>query len=340
MQFNTGEKFAVIAFPSINVERTLPQVIESGAELFALRALPSGLATHWKEWIGTLKSEALENSDLFIGCKARSNSPQILDHENKELVNKVMALYWGLLFSGWTRIHESPVVLTGAVERNEFAIRQMTTLNAPRFIYGIPMTPNIDVVRIRRAFTLAESLEEIYRTPKSKRFKRVMKAFEKGICSNSAPERIHQFTKCVEGFLLPPISGTKKAFQHRTRTFIGHKSQEIIGEIYDIRSNEEHLHDPIAAIKLNGTENKVVTLLRRAYEIEFIAKYCITHVLENTALWAHFHDDKSLESFWNLPQDKQQAIWGDPADIGAVRGSFNEAGIPQDQKQSAEIEDD
>lgn len=56
-------------------------------------------------------------------------------------------------------------------------------------------------------------------------------------------ERLHQYSRCIDGLILPNAGETKRQFKSRTELFIGPRHHDMMGEIYDIRSAVEHLHE-------------------------------------------------------------------------------------------------
>ena len=46
-----------------------------------------------------------------------------------------------------------------------------------------------------------------------------------------------------DGLILPDTGKTKQQFKSRTELFIGPSHHELMGDIYDVRSAVEHLHE-------------------------------------------------------------------------------------------------
>jgi hypothetical protein len=121
-------------------------------------------------------------------------------------------------------------------------------------------------------------------------------------------DRIHQFTRCVEGLIVPEQGKTRKQFVSRTALFIGQGHGELMGELFDARSHFEHLHeyrylqefDRVTRIRL--AELEAVS--------EWVARSCLSHILLSADLMAHFGSVEALNAFWRLPNDERQAIWG------------------------------
>jgi hypothetical protein len=48
--------------------------------------------SHWKEWLGTTRTEEVEESNLFLLSKIKSERPGVLDAENQMLQHRVSGL--------------------------------------------------------------------------------------------------------------------------------------------------------------------------------------------------------------------------------------------------------
>ena len=93
---------------------------------------------------------------------------------------------------------------------------------------------------------------------------------------------------------------------------MGPRHHDLMGEIYDVRSAVEHLHENRY---LEGFDRKVrLDLLKKEAIVEHIARTSISRIIENSALWPHFANTTSLGAFWSLPDTERKKIWGEPID--------------------------
>ncbi len=322
MSIVVNEKFSLICFPNINIDSRFPDFLELPHGFIATRSLPGELEEHWEEWLGSHTAKDMREGDLYIGCKSLSRNPEILDQENQNLQRSTRALYWSLLISGWTRAHEAPINFTGAMQKSGLNVRRVSTMNQPKFIPGTPLAPWIGQDRLIQAAEYAKSLEQIYVTQDFKRFKRVINAFQLATEARLADTRLHQFIRCIEGFVLPRIGSTKRDFQHRTKLFLGHNHTELVGELYEIRNKAEHMHDVFDLFTELAPHEKWERLFKRTFQAEFIAKHCMRRLLSDEKLWPHFLNDESLNKFWELDQKQQQDIWGNQIDIESEMKNF------------------
>ena len=111
---------------------------------------------------------------------------------------------------------------------------------------------------------------------------------------------------------MPKIGRTKKDFKKRTGLFIGKDHEQRMGEIYNIRSQVEHLKE-VQYLEVSKLEIKP-EVLEKEVVIEKAARETLEHIISRKGLWKHFGNEEALECFWRLPDDKMKDIWGQPAD--------------------------
>ena len=125
-------------------------------------------------------------------------------------------------------------------------------------------------------------------------------------------DRIHQYCRCIEGLILPAIGNTKRQFKSRTELFIGPAHHDLMGALYDIRSDVEHLHENRY---LETFDRDVrLDLVKKEAIVEYIARKALARIISQDALWRHFGNTAALEKFWALPPDDRRRNWGDPID--------------------------
>jgi hypothetical protein len=94
---------------------------------------------------------------------------------------------------------------------------------------------------------------------------------------------------------------------------------DMMGEIYDIRSNVGHLHEDryleTCVIRLD--------LVKKEAIIERIARSALARIIGDASLWLHFANTKGRAAFWALPPGDRQRIWGPPIDPLAVVADFD-----------------
>lgn len=121
-------------------------------------------------------------------------------------------------------------------------------------------------------------------------------------------ERIHQYSRCIDGLILPDPGKTKQQFRSRSELFIGPKHHDLMGEIYDVRSAVEHLHEN-RYLEVFDRDTRL-DLMKKEAIVEHIARTSIKRVIDTRNLWQHFANTTALGAFWRLSAAERQNIWG------------------------------
>ncbi len=135
------------------------------------------------------------------------------------------------------------------------------------------------------------------------------------------PNRIHQFTRCIEGLIVPDPGKTRKQFVSRTELFIGPRYHRLMGDIYDARSHFEHLHED-RYLKQFDRQTRIRLAELEAVS-EWIARTCLTRILLKPVLRGYFSNVDGLNQFWTKPEEERRAIWGEPVDPRAMLDGFD-----------------
>lgn len=105
-------------------------------------------------------------------------------------------------------------------------------------------------------------------------------------------ERIHQDSRCIDGLILPKPGKTTQQFKSRSELFIGPGHHDTMGEIYDVRSAVEHLHENRY---LETFDRQLrLELLKKEAIIEYIARTALAQIVVNSSLWPHFSNTPAL----------------------------------------------
>ena len=130
-----GEKFTCIVLYNIAVADSLSSLLDLGNGIWVSDQSPFGLDPRWREWVGKLRSEEIDDANLFLIARMESEKPQILDEENNVLWHQVSLLLWGILLQGIPDSVNGSVI-TGANVSGETEIRSMGPLS--RFYHSSP----------------------------------------------------------------------------------------------------------------------------------------------------------------------------------------------------------
>jgi hypothetical protein len=134
-------------------------------------------------------------------------------------------------------------------------------------------------------------------------------------------DRLHQYARCIDGLILPDTGKAKQQFKSRTELFIGPRHHELMGDIYDVRSAVEHLHENRY---LEGFDREIrLDLVKKEAIVEHIARTALAQIIGNPDLWSHFANTESLASFWKLAANERQQIWGEPIDPTVALADFD-----------------
>jgi hypothetical protein len=145
---------------------------------------------------------------------------------------------------------------------------------------------------------MAERLERLTATRQGSnrwRFHRILHLYTQTRTEPEILERIHQYTRCIDGFVTTGPGQGEKDFKSRTGLFIGPGYQDLMGEIYDVRGSVEHLHkdrylDPLE-------RETQVALTKQETVIEHMARTVLSRILLNEPLWPHFTNKMALAEF-------------------------------------------
>jgi len=315
-------KYDLIAIPTSTVSFNIPDFINLQNGYWAIKHFPIKMLEHWKEWLGTIRIEKFEKSRLFIVVIRKSNATEFLDKENYKLCQDIHRLYFGLLISSPSIGYDGCIRITGSTKEGETNVRQYNIYNKTFKIIGDPYK-KINEYHILEAKIIANRLASIENENNYKRIWRIIRAFNAGLESEDPADRIHQFVRCVEGFILPEIGKTRKNYINRTKLFIGNNWENLMGLLFDIRSSFEHLHDPMNPIDESKERDRQFVLHNGAFVSEYIARYCIKRLFLRKQLWQHFESDKAIKDFWKFSLKDKKKHWGIQLDLQSIENDYN-----------------
>ena len=231
--------------------------------------------------------------------------------------------YLGLLLaSPFSTVHK-PVVLSGSRRNGEIDIRQQGEFEIPvpcEFRPYLTLTAE-NIETGARIGGKIKAMEEAPLPSGHWRFSRVLHLYRETRTTRDILERLHQYSRCIDGLILPSVGETKRQFKSRTELFIGPRHHDLMGEIYDVRSAVEHLHENRY---LEDFNRKVrLDLLKKEAIVEYIARTSISRIIENPTLWPHFANTTSLGAFWSLADTEKRKLWGDSIDPLAAIAEFD-----------------
>ena len=316
-----GEKYALVGL-EVKLEGAPPPE-HIAPNLWVLTATTFDVPSEWREWLGSIRADEVAGSNLFLVSKLISTTPGVLDGENQSLQKRVRHFYVGLLLSVRFSPSHKPVMLTGARRDGAIGVRQQIDLERPEPQVFRPYPPVV-TDDIQFAAQLAQNLDAML--PETVpgglwRLFRTLHIYVETRAIKEPLDRIHQYCRCIEGLIRPDRGNTEKQFKSRTELFIGPTHHGLMGELYKIRSNVEHLHEDRY---LETFDRDVrLDLVKKEAIVEYIARKALARIIGQDALWPHFGNRAALKEFWALSLDEQRKIWGDPIDPMVPVADFN-----------------
>jgi hypothetical protein len=251
---------------------------------------------------------------LFLISKLSSSTLDILDGENNTLTQRVWRFYVGLLLASTFAPAHAPVILTGSRRAGQVDIRQKQNLELPVPCLFRPYPP-VAPEDVRLAAQLGKAFDEVAATPLPGGHWRLFKTiyiYIEARTKHDILDRLHQYCRCIEGLILPKTGESRRQFRSRTEIFIGPRHHDMMGEIYDVRSAVEHLHENQYWETFDRATR--LDLLKKEAIAEHIARTALARILGDNTLWPHFANASALAKFWELTPAERQEIWGDPID--------------------------
>jgi hypothetical protein len=303
-----GEKYALIGL-TVKIEQPIPfRQLVPGLWVWTDRTLD--VPADWREWLGSIRSKEIESCNLVLLSKMVSHAPDLLDGENEELKNRVWGFYNGLLLASRFATRHRPIVLTGSRRGDDIHPRQESSLDIPVacVFRGYPAVLRHDV---EKAAQLASNYLQLLDMPPKGGEKRIFRALDVYMNARSKMrllDRLHQYCRCIDGLILSEPGSGAKQFKSRTELFIGPRHHGLIGKMYVVRSDVEHLHEHRYLETFDRMER--LELVQQEAIAEHIARNALAHIITNPALWRHFGNTAALGPFWQLPLADRQKLWG------------------------------
>jgi len=246
---------------------------------------------------------------LFLWALKPSQSPEILDQENEDLRREAYRLYLGLLVAVPFFSSGRLTSLTGANSDGVPRVRSLSTYQRTFFTLGAP-TPAVTIQRANLAARLAAALKQHDHIDGHGRFVRALRTFREACESGNLDQRLHQFVRCMEGFVAPPFKQSGVQFAKRLKRLCAGRASRQLRDLYTIRGGIEHLHGPYDRLPKGLSKRERRTrLLIRCFEAEALARYLILTYLRNPPLWPHFITRASIEAFWALKPAQFRSLW-------------------------------
>jgi hypothetical protein len=326
-EIGPGEKFALVGFRTIRPADLLSEPLRLGANTWALGRPPFALSDWWLQSVGTVRENAFRRCNLFLLAKRASPKVENLDAENELLRKEVYWLFQAVLLTAYVRVFDTVFHTTGSYREHGPDARQFAELPAPLPTSGAPFD-ELTRVSLGTAAAFVRSIEELEAMGGFKRIGRIYGIHQRALTNPEPLERLHQFCRCIEGFILPDIAQTTRQFRSRTELFVGPRYHVLMGQLYDMRSQAEHLRDIAPDNEHESERERRMRVVRECLFLEELSRCCIARFLATRALWPHFRDEAALGNFWLFENNTlRQQTWGEPFDTKQLRSRFDESRV-------------
>jgi len=304
-------KFAIIALEDVwhRVD-----MVHTSLGIFT-RIPPVEPADHWKDWLGSLWYDGFRRAEqhgLYLVVTRSSNTPDVQNVEERDIARDCELLRYGLaIATSCFKCRAQGIFVVGAHGRFGRVVNSAARLPA---LPSFPGSKSIQLTEpdMCRAGLLAEALAEI---PSEGRLWRAVACFMRGMEETRASQRVHEFVRCVDGIIMPHIGRSKGDFVSAVSSVVVGASKDVLEHIYDLRSAEEHLHDPLNRVQGATEEDRKRVLFERAAQAEAIARHMLSRVLESSSLRQIHELELTAERYWSNTDRSQ---WGMPLDLGLV----------------------
>lgn len=318
-KIGTDEKFACIAFDNIAMDDAMPEAIDLGDGIWVLRVPPVTFDKTWQQWLGSIRSEELAGSNLFLVAKQHSDRPSILDDENQALLKKVDRLFYGILLQGIPE-YRNAYRFTGANVGGTHQVRNFGTLNRYFRTEG-SKKPKVGPALCKLAKVAMDGLVAVEIDPEFKRLKRGIAALLRGIRERYAEDRIHEFVRALEALIKPQIAKTTRQFIHRCQIFAmaNAANAKVLQECYDLRNKVEHMHPFEEALATYPKAQREKVALRRSRQIEALALAVYLKIATSQSHARIFRTDPDIDAFWGKPNGQRVSAWGQRLDLAPAQ---------------------
>lgn len=314
-----NHKFACVALENIGVDRSLRDPIDLGSGTFLLFEPPFPLDEVWRGWLGSLRAENLERTNLTLIAHAPSAVPGVLDGENEQLRQSVLRICYGLFLMDVFHL-DGGLIMSGAKVDGAINIRQVAQLEPLYRPNGVRIT-RLDRTSLLTAARVADGMGTVHSgAGHHVRLRKGFHAWLRGLMEFHGDERLHQFIRAVEAVVKAPKGRGTKMFAHRCQLFAGNSAHAVLvlRQLYELRNSAEH-HNLLDAVLPNcvGAALERMTL-RRAYQAQVLASDIYRRIFLDPQLQQHFSTDANIDGFWGMPLAQQVQSWGATLDLEAI----------------------
>ena len=299
-----GEAFALLAFRSRSEIDLAPA--ELLPDIYVSSSSTIGLDQFWRTELGNTQFENFQSCTLFLLAKDSASAP--LTSEPPQA--RVLRSYNGIILAERFGIEHEPFLITGLGLAGDVAVNQVSHLHPTRHIAADPWH-KLSIAEVHRGLEMGEAIKG-YPWQGAHRLNRVLSLYMNARTLLDWMDRLHQYTRCLDGLTVPPGGGTGKKFAERMTLLVGPAHQALFEDIYKIRGAIEHLRENDYTEPYSRAGR--LELVKKAGIVEFVARSALVRILESPSLWTHFSNKAPLEAFWAMPLSDRGRLWGNVVD--------------------------
>ena len=309
---NDGEKYGLVGV-SVKVDGYIPQGPIT-PNLWVLADTTFAIPLNWREWLGSIRAREVEDCNLFLLSKQTSSMPDILDDENNKLTQRAWNFYVGLLLASTFAPAHRPVMLTGVRRAGKIDIRQQHDLDSPIPCLFRPYPPVVsdDLQRAAHVGSQLDALATAALPDGHWRLFRTLHVYTESRTTAEIVDRLHQYSRCIDGLILPDAGKTKQQFRTPDRTLHWPSPSRSDGRY--LRCSQRHRAPPREPI-FGGL--RPGNAPRSSKE----GSHCRTHRADRTCKdhrrqhrLGAFRKHPCSREILGLSESERQRIWGDPID--------------------------
>lgn len=313
-----NDKFSSLALSNVSTRLWAAPYSLGGATIHD--RCPFDVDKHWQEWLGSITTEQLQESNLLIVTHAPSGRPEVLDDENEALNHQATLAFYALMLVGVPHMEGDGILISGASPGGVVEIRSVSRV--ARFYRLAKTRPSvIDEESIETAGKILTGLQTIETArPSYARLRRGISAVIRTLRESDPGERLHWGVRALEALTLPRKGAGRGVFSERCKTFAVARD-DLLQEMFDARSTVEHMNDISSFF---GTEADSETRgLLRVYQAERMMSFSYARVLTDPELLSHFREDGTIREFWRLPPSTRASLWGDRVALNDLTSDVN-----------------
>jgi hypothetical protein len=319
-----GTKFAMLAVETSSLPAARDGEENVGDGVRVLFRTPLTLPDLWMRWLGSLRAERFQRSNLIIIASERSERPGVVDGQTSKLETKAKEVFLGVLLQGGPFGFRSGILLSGERRGSELEVRKTTSVS-PVFRVAGTKTIRLSDALIQDASRIASVLHNRVMVGGFRRLRGGFASWHGAVLEASPSERLHGFVRSLDGTMILPRGGSQRTFRQRGQVLVGRNdvNEQLLDELYVLRSATAHLNDFEDALSGYPPEGRNVTALLRAFQSELFATEVYRRILSSDELLEHMRDDESIRSLWEIDESELRRLWGSPIDLdGACRARF------------------